>query len=302
MPLQMKKLIVIVGSNASGKSELAVRLAKKFNGEVISADSRQVYKGLDIGSGKITKKEMAGIPHHLIDVISPKRTFTVAQYQKLALKAIKNIWRRDKLPIICGGTGFYIQAVVDGFLIPEVKPNFLLRQKLQKLETNILFKLLKQKDLRRAKTIDRHNRLRLIRALEIADAIGKVPKLKKNPLQADILMLGMKKSSPELKQRIRKRLMRQLKTGMAQEVKRLRRNGVSWKRLENLGLEYRYIAFYFQNKIKKEELFPALAKEIFRYAKRQMTWFKRDKRIKWLENKNQAENQTEKLVLNFLSE
>lgn len=288
----MKKLIVLVGPNASGKSDLAVTLAQKFHGEIISADSRQVYKGLDIGSGKITKKETRGVPHRLIDVASPKRIFTVAQYQKLARKALADIWRRGKLPILCGGTGFYIQAVVDGLVIPEVKPNPTLRKKLQKLETTELFKLLKKKDLRRASGIDRQNRARLIRALEIAGALGKVPKLKKEPLQADVLMLGIKKDVRELKRRIELRLTKRLRRGLIAEVKRLHESGVSWKRLENFGLEYRYVAFYLQNKIKKEELFHLLAKEIWHYAKRQMTWFsahggsasggKRDTRIHWI--------------------
>ena len=119
----MNKLIVILGPTASGKTDLSIKIAKKFNGEVVSADSRQVYKGMDIGSGKVTKKEMMGIPHHLLDVANPKNRFTVAQYQKLALKEIKNIQRKNKIPILVGGTGFYIQSIVDGIIIPEVKPN-----------------------------------------------------------------------------------------------------------------------------------------------------------------------------------
>ncbi|MDP2967519.1 MAG: tRNA (adenosine(37)-N6)-dimethylallyltransferase MiaA, partial [bacterium] len=163
----LKKLIVILGPTASGKSELAVRLAKKFNGEVISADSRQVYKGMDIGTGKITKKEMQNIPHHLLNVTSPKRRFTVAQYRKLALKAIDKIFKKGKIPILCGGTGFYIQAVVDGIVIPEVKPDWRLRSNLEQLSTEELFNRLKKLDPKRAKTIDKKNRRRLIRALEI---------------------------------------------------------------------------------------------------------------------------------------
>src|SRR3972149_9041812 len=123
-----KRILVIVGPTATGKSEVAVFLAKKFDGEVISADSRQVYKGLDIGTGKITKREMSGVPHHLLDVANPKRVFTVSEYKKLGEKALQNIWWRGKLPIICGGTGFYIQALVDGIILPEVPPNKKLRK------------------------------------------------------------------------------------------------------------------------------------------------------------------------------
>src|SRR3989344_1164061 len=128
--MKNNKLVVILGPTASGKTNLSIKLAKKFGGEIISADSRQVYKGLNIGSGKITKKEMQGIPHHLLDVASPIRKFTVAQYQKRALRAIKEIHKKGNLPFLVGGTGFYIQSIVDGIMIPEVKPNWRLRKKL----------------------------------------------------------------------------------------------------------------------------------------------------------------------------
>ena len=127
-----QKIIIILGPTATGKSDLAVRLAKKFGGEVISADSRQVYKGLDIGTGKITKKEMAGVPHHLLDVAHPKKVFTVSDYKKLAERACKKIWDGGKIPILCGGTGFYIQAVADNIVLPEVPPNKKLRAQLEK--------------------------------------------------------------------------------------------------------------------------------------------------------------------------
>ena len=129
---KINKIIVVLGPTSSGKSDLAVKLAKKFNGEVISADSRQVYKGLNIGTGKITKKEMRDIPHHLLDVASPKRQFTVTQYKKLADKSIKNILKHGKVPILCGGTGFYIQSIVDNIIIPEVPPNKKLEKSLRK--------------------------------------------------------------------------------------------------------------------------------------------------------------------------
>jgi len=148
------KLIVIVGPNASGKSELAVALAKKFNGEVISADSRQVYKGMDIGSGKIKKSETKGIPHHLLDVASPKSVFTVTRYRQLALKAVEKIRRAGKIPILCGGTGFYIQAVIDGITIPQVKPDWKLRQQLEKLPAEKLYSILRKLDPDRAKSIE----------------------------------------------------------------------------------------------------------------------------------------------------
>ncbi len=304
-----QKLIVILGPTASGKSELAIKLALrlgsgqtkkefKINGaEVISADSRQVYKGMDIGSGKISKKEMQGIPHYLLDVASPKRRFTVSQYQKLAKKAINKVLKKRKIPILCGGSGFYIQAVIDGIVIPKVKPDWLLRLNLNKLKTEKLFEKLKKLDKKRAENIDKNNRRRLIRALEIAIKTKKpIPTLKKNPLAYPVLIIGIKKEKEELKKLIRKRLLKRLKQGMIEEVKKLHKSGVSWKRLEEFGLEYRFVSQYLQNKINYEEMVKIIQKEIEHFVKRQMTWFKKDKRINWIKSQNKAE----KLVKEFL--
>jgi len=293
-----KKLIVILGPTSSGKSDLAVKLAKKFNGEIISADSRQVYKGMDIGTGKITKREMRGIPHYLLDVASPKRKFTVIQYRKLALEAINKIQRKNKIPFLVGGTGFYIQAVIDGILIPEVLPDWQLRKKLGKKPVEKLYQILKKLDPKRAKTIERKNKRRLIRALEIIIKTKKpVPSLKKQPLPYPVLMIGIKKSFKELKKLIKKRLLKRLKQGMVSEVKKLRKSGVSWKRLDEFGLEYRYLSRYLQGKLNKQDMIEKLQKESEHFAKRQMTWFKRDKRIKWVKNYNIADN----LAKNFLN-
>ena len=292
-----KKIIVILGPTASGKSALAVKLAKRFNGEVISADSRQVYRGINIGSGKITKKEMAGIPHHLLDVASPKRRFTVSQYRQLALKAITKIFRKNKLPILCGGTGFYIQAVVDGMVIPEVAPDWQLRRELEKLTTEQLFCRLETLDIHRAQNIDKDNRRRLIRALEIIIKTKKpIPLFKTYPLPYPILFIGIKKTRDELQQLIRKRLLKRLKQGMVKEVERLRQQGLSWKRLEEFGLEYRYVAQYLQKKIIYQAMTEKIQKESEHFAKRQMTWFKRDQRINWIEDTKEAI----KLLTNFL--
>ena len=298
LPKKHNKLLVIVGPNASGKSDLAVKLAKKFNGEVLSADSRQVYKGMNIGTGKITKEEMQGIPHHLLDVASPKRRFSVAQFQKKAIETIKKIQKKRKLPILCGGTGFYIQSVVDGIVIPKVKPDWALRKKLEKKTCEQLYQQLKKLDPQRAKTIDKKNKRRLIRAIEIVLKTKKrIPPLKKK-VMFDALIIGIKRDKEELKKRIRKRLLKRLKEGMIEEVKSLHKSGVSWKRLEELGLEYRYIAFYLQGKLNYKEMVTQLQKAIENYAKRQMTWFKKDKRILWVTTYKEAE----KLVKKFLEE
>ena len=277
-----KKIIVILGPTSSGKSETAVKLAKKINGEIVSADSRQVYKGMDIGTGKITKKEMQNIPHYLLDVVSPKKRFDVVQYRELALKAINEIFKKDKTPIICGGTGFYIQALIDGLIIPEVKPDWNLRKKLEKETAEKLFKKLKKLDPKRAKTIDKKNKRRIIRALEIVIKTKKpVPLLKKEPISCPVLIFGIKNDN--LEKLIEKRLLKRLKQGMVKEVKNLKRSGISWKRLEEFGLEYRWIARYLQNKIEYKDMVEELQKDIQSFSKRQMTWFKRNKCIHWIE-------------------
>jgi len=361
------KIIVILGPNASGKSELAVKLAKRFtphllkiksagfNGfEIISADSRQVYKGLDIGSGKVprdrpNKKRIKtnnkrifdknsisferdsseylyrGIPHHLLDVASPKRVFTVAQYQKLAKKALKDILKRGKIPIICGGTGFYIDALIYDYQFPKVPPQPKLRKELEKKTTEELFKQLQKLDPERAKNIDKNNRRRLIRALEIVITTHKpVPTLndisvnqrsnqRESATALAVLKIGIKKSPEELKKLIKKRLLKRLKMGLIDEVRRLHyQQGLSWQRLDDLGLEYRYVSRYLRQQaqinadpeaeparygasptrtdaekkkiLKKleQEMIETLNREIYRYAKRQMTWFKRDKEIYWI--------------------
>jgi tRNA dimethylallyltransferase len=285
----MNKLIVILGPTSSGKTDLSIKLAKKFHGEIVSADSRQVYKGMDIGSGKITKNEMLSIPHHLLDVANPKTKFSVAQYQKLALKAIKNIQAKEKVPFLVGGTGFYIQSIVDGTIVPEVKPDWKLREKLDKLTTEQMFEKLKKLDPKRAKSIDKHNPRRLVRALEIVLKTKKsVPSLQEKK-QFETLQIGVTKSQEELKTRIHKRLIKRLnKKIMINEVKKLHKSGVSWRRLEEFGLEYRYVAQYIQNKITYQEMADSIQIESEHYAKRQMTWFKRDKKIYWVKNYQEA--------------
>lgn len=286
---RLPNLIVIVGPNASGKSNLAVNLAKKINGEVISADSRQVYKGMDIGSGKIKKTEMKGVAHHLLSIASPRSVFTVTRYRKLALKAIKKIQKQKKVPILCGGTGFYVQAVVDGIIIPKVKPDWSLRRKLEKIPAQKLFMMLKKIDPIRAKNIDAKNPRRLIRAIEIVNSTKKpVPKLKNNPLPYPIMIIGIKKNEPALKKLIAKRTEKRIKAGMIAEITRLRKSGLSWQKLEAFGLEYRAAAQFLQKKITREEMIRIINKEDWQYAKRQMTWFSRDKRINWIKTDLQA--------------
>lgn len=292
------KSVVILGPTASGKSDLAISLARKFNGEIISADSRQVYKGMDIGTGKISKREQRMVRHHLLDVISPKKEFTVADFKHLGQKAINNIVSREKLPIIVGGTGFYIDALVKGIVLPEVPPNKKLRAELVKQSAEQLFKRLEKLDQERAKNIDPHNKRRLIRALEIIKTTGKpVPKLLSN-INYKILWLGLKPKNT--KSRIKVRLEKRLRQGMVREVKNLLRSGVSRKRLYSFGLEYRWISEYLAGKINYVEMKNGLLKAIIKYSKHQMTWFKRNKEIYWINPSADGQREAERLISDFV--
>lgn len=275
------KILVILGPTATGKSDLAVLLAKKYNGEIISADSRQVYKNLDIGTGKITKKEMLSIPHYMLDVVNAKKIYSVSDWQKQTQKIIAKILQKNKLPIICGGTGFYMESIVKNVSLPEVPPNKKLRESLNKKNTEFLFKMLLKIDPERAKTIDPKNKVRIIRAIEITKSLGKVPSLKDKNNPYEFLQIGFSMPDEILKERIQKRLTSRIKKGMLAEAKKLHKKGLSWKRMFELGLEYRYESLYLQNKISKEDFIKKLNTEIWRYAKRQKTWFKRDETIKW---------------------
>lgn len=287
---QKPKIIVILGQTATGKSDFAVEVARQFGGEVVSADSRQVYKGMDLGTGKVTKKEMRGIPHYMLDIVSPRnKTFSASDFQKLASKKIDEIIKKGKVPIICGGTGFYLDAIVNGNIFPEVPPNEKLRKELYSKSAIALFEYLKKIDLRRAKDIDPKNKVRLIRAIEIAKALGKVPKINKNDSLFDVIKIGLIFPNEELKQRIYTRLIKRMELGMLKEMENLHKSGVSWKKMESFGLEYRYSAFYLQGKINKEEMVEKLFSQIWHFAKRQKTWFKRDKNIIWINPSKKAD-------------
>ncbi|KKR61410.1 tRNA (adenosine(37)-N6)-dimethylallyltransferase MiaA [Candidatus Nomurabacteria bacterium RIFCSPHIGHO2_01_FULL_39_220] len=267
----IQKVIIILGQTATGKSALAIKIAKKVNGEVISADSRQIYKGLDIGTGKISKREMKGIPHHLLDVANPKHKFSVAEFQQLAISAIAEIISRGKTPIICGGTGFYIDAITKGIVFPEVPPNYPLRKKLAFASDRALMLKLQKLDPERAKNIDPKNKHRLIRAIEIAKTLGKVPKIKVKTLPYKFMKIGLYLPPEKLKKKVGQRVKKMFKNGLLKEIKKLKKSGVSDQRLKELGFEYDYPT---PEKVIKETL---------QYAKRQTAWFKRDKEIKWFE-------------------
>jgi tRNA dimethylallyltransferase len=304
------KIIVILGPTSSGKSDIAVKLAKKFDGEIISADSRQIYRGMDVGTGKIPKDKSKiksqksklqvkniklipywseCIPHYLIDIVSPRTNYNAAKFKKDADKIIKDILNRGKLPIICGGTGFWIKALVDNVRYPEVKPDWELRNQLHNYSTEKLFTMLQKFDADRAKTIDAKNKVRLIRAIEICKKLDQVPgfidshSFVDSNWPYDFLQIGISIPKEKLHKNIKKRLTQRFKAGMIEEIKRLHfEDRISWKRLESFGLSYNLIPKYLKGEIATEdELFKKVFQAEKDYAKRQMTWFKKDKEILW---------------------
>ncbi len=279
-------VIAIVGPTASGKSGLAIALAKKLGGEVISADSRQVYKGLDIGTGKVTKKEMGGVPHHLLDITSPKKQLSVEEWKKRAEKTLAGIHARGKVTIVCGGTGLYVDSLLRGLSFPEVPPNVTLRKALEKQSPSTLFDMLKKLDPRRASEIDQHNPRRLIRAIEIAKALGKVPTKAIVTPPYHTVWIGLHPTDTVLRNNIHVRLLARMKAGMVREAQKLHTGGLSYKRMRELGLEYRFLADLLEKKLTRIEMIPALEQAIRQYAKRQRTWWKKYTDIHWLDTPN----------------
>jgi tRNA dimethylallyltransferase len=278
----LPKLIVVLGPTAVGKSDLAVEIAKKVNGEVISADSRQIYKGLNIGSGKITKKEMQGIKHYGLDIAEPKKRqqFTASKFKEYADEKIADILARGKTPILCGGTGFYIDAVVDGIVLPGVNPNPELRRKLRTYNNERLSKMLAKLDPKRHAEIHINNTIRLIRAIEIAKELGNVPALEKIK-RFDTTIIGLDTDDEILKEKIHARILKRLKQGMISEAQKLRASGVTWKRMKEFGLEYGLLADLLQEKITRAQFIERLDFDIWHYVKRQRAWFKRRDDVHW---------------------
>ena len=287
----MQKVIAVVGPTSSGKTSLGIFLAQKLGGEVISADSRQVYKGLNLGTGKVTAKEAAGIPHYLLDIASPKKIFSASDFKRLGEKALAKIAQHNKLSIVVGGTGLYADVLLGRMVLPEVAPNLSMRAKLEKKSTEELFNLLEKKDPERAATIEPDHKRRIIRALEIAEAIGKSP-AKQGAMQGDekydVLWIGLNPGEAKLEKNIKKRLRERIKAGMLGEGKKLHAQGLSYKRMEELGLEYRSMSRYLQGDISKAELIVELDRAIVRYAKRQVRWFRRNQNIHWVVTKAEA--------------
>lgn len=287
-----QKIIVVYGPTSSGKSDYAVKIALeigKDKAEIISADSRQVYTELNLLSGKITETEMSGIPHHMLSITSVANDYSASDYANDAYKIVLEILAKGKTPIICGGTGFYIQALINKLnntTLPEVPPNKILREKLIKLSAEELFEILKKKDKVRAKNIDAKNKVRLIRALEIIEALGKVPKINQQgstsikKSEYNFEYIGLDLDDQVLKEKITKRLAERISDGMLDEAKKVYKL-IGSEKMKNLGLECKYTALFIEGEITQDELKSQLATKIWQYAKRQRTWFKAKIKIKY---------------------
>lgn len=298
----MNKLLVICGPTATGKTGLAVKLAKKFNGGLISADSRQVYEGMDIGTGKDHPK---GIKLHLIDVIKPNQEFSVSQYYRLAWKAVREIWKKGKLPILVGGTGFYIKAVVDGITTKDIPPNPKIRQGMKNWTANQLYRYLENLDSLRAASLnksDRNNPRRLIRAIEIAafkkESPSWEPEKHKKP---SVLFLGLRADYKQLYQKIDKRVIQRVKMGAEKEARDLLKKGYSWDLPAMNSMGYVQWKPFFEGKKSQEEIIQRWKYDEHAYARRQMTWFKKDKRINWFDiNQKRWQDRVVKLIDKWL--
>jgi len=278
------KVIAIVGPTASGKTSLSITLAKKCNGEVISADSRQVYQGMDLGTGKVTKAEMGDIPHHLLDVAKPMDIYTGADFKRDATIALTKILNRDCVPIIAGGTFFYLELLRNNMQAAPVEPNLDFRKSLEVFSNEELLEQLQQKDPRRAASIDPDNRRRLERSLEIIETLGAVPEAKPAESDYDWLLLGVAVEKEQLHQNIHTRIIQRLDEGMITEVEDLLESGVSKKRLDDFGLEYRYILKYLDKELSRAEMIEQLETKTKQFAKRQLTWLKRYPEIVWVDS------------------
>ena len=294
-------LIVVLGPTASGKSGLGIALARRFAGEIVSADSRQVYRKLDIGTAKVTAEEQALVPHHLLNVADVEETYTVSQFQQQAIEAINAILARGHQPFLLGGSPHYIQAVVDHLSIPPVPPQPALRAQLESRPLAELLTQLEALDPQAAASIDRSNPRRVIRALEVCLVTGQPFSMQRRiaePLYRSLL-LGISWPRDVLYARIDARVDERMQQGMVQEVRNLLNTGVSHERLEALGLEYRYISRLLRGDFTSEaEMTQRLKYAIHDFTRRQLTWFRKDKRIVWIEG-NDVES-AEEVVRAFL--
>ncbi|MBT3816884.1 MAG: tRNA (adenosine(37)-N6)-dimethylallyltransferase MiaA [Candidatus Magasanikbacteria bacterium] len=309
----LQKVIVMTGPTASGKTDWSLRFAKKYNGDIISADSRQVYKKMDIGTAKEPGTwewsanwqglrrtyHIEEVPHHLIDFLDPGKRFTAAEFRDQSLKYIKLAFKQNKQPMVVGGTGLYISSLVNNFTIPRVEANKKLRKSLEEKSEEDLLALLKNLDIVTAEKIDSKNKRRLIRALEVCILTGEPfsDQKKQGEQLYDFLQIGVKVEKNILYERINKRVDGMIEKGLLEEIKSLLKQKYSWDLPSMSGIGYKQFKPYFEGKCSVEEALEILKRDTRRYAKRQMTWFKRDKNIIWCETYDEAE----KIMKAFIS-
>jgi tRNA dimethylallyltransferase len=296
-----QKIIAIVGPTASGKTALSISLAQKYNGEIVSADSRQIYRGMDIGTATPSPAEQDGIPHHLLAIKNPDEEYTVSDYKRDATAAISQILKNNRVPIMVGGTGLYVDAVLDNLDIPEVKADPELRAKIEKdiAENGLVtvFKKLVDRDPDAAYVVDPKNPRRVVRALEVAISTGEpfTAQRKKNGPLFNALKIGLNPPAEILRGRIDLRVEIMLQDGLVNEVETLvKRYGSGCPAFDAIG--YREIISYLDGKISLEKAADIIKHNTWHYAKRQMTWFRKDKNIRWIAKPEEAE----KLVSSFL--
>src|SRR3989344_4027400 len=293
---KLPKVVAIIGPTASGKTGLAISLAKEFAGEIVNADSRQVYKKMDIGTAKPEgvwrdgEYLVEGVPHYLMDIIDPDQEFNLSHFKAEAIKAIGIILKKGKLPIVVGGTGLYFWSLIDNLDIPHFAPNPELRKQLESESLDKLVKMLKEKDLETAEAIDLKNPRRVIRALEVVIQSGEsfVALRKKGQPLYNTLQIGLYWEKEKLKERIGSRVETQIRDRLKEEVETLLKAGYDWSLPSMSSIGYREFKDFFDNKITLSQTIDIIIKDTVQYAKRQMTWFKRDERIKLLKNGEHA--------------
>lgn len=311
MNVSLPRIIVILGPTAAGKTNLGIEMARIFDGEVISADSRQVYKKMNIGTAKpqgewVNVSERAvysveGIPHHMIDIVDPGEVFSLSHFKELALFHIKDILERNKLPIIVGGTGLYIWSIIDNLSLPQVPPNKKLRKSLEEKTLTELVELLRKLDYKTAQKIDLKNPRRVLRALEVVILTGKSFFDQRNKEEAsyDALQIGINPERHVLYERIEKRIDDQIKVGLVEEVASLAKQKYGWQLPSMSGIGYKQIGAYLREEVDLKTAVAMLKRDTRHYARRQITWFKRDQRIEWL--LKSEKNRVEEMIKKFLA-
>ncbi|MGI6227399.1 MAG: tRNA (adenosine(37)-N6)-dimethylallyltransferase MiaA [Peptococcales bacterium] len=304
-------LFVLIGPTAVGKTKLSIEIAKKINGEIISGDSMQVYKFLDIGTAKIRPEETQGIPHHLIDIKEPTENFSVAEFKNLAEEKITDIYKRKKFPMLVGGTGLYVNAVINNYNFQEDNANSNLRNELKKIAQEqgieVLWAKLQEVDPVSALKFHLNDQRRIIRALEVYYTTGKPisyfhnQSLEETSKYQPIILVGLNISRAKLYERINFRVDQMLKEGWLREVEELLQNGIPSDAPALQGLGYKQLVLYLKGELSLEKAIELIKRDTRRFAKRQLTWFNRDNRIYWIQMDNREENEVLEEILSIMA-